>query len=127
MPGYWYLGRCLKLDLKKFGFYYKIKSKSEISDLLKTGHRWKCPAFTIVYKRNNINNDRLGIIVSRRTGNAVKRNKIKRILRELFRNNRLNKPPYFDVLIKPKQELETEKKEKLKECYQKWQENSKKE
>ncbi len=119
-------GEVPKLDSKTFDFFSKIKSKSAISDLLKTGHRVKCPSFTIIFKKNSLNSDRLGVIVSRRTGNAVKRNKLKRISRELFRNNRLNIPPFFDVLIKPRPELDKEKSEISKECYNKWQQELKK-
>lgn len=39
-----------------------------------------------IYARNNPNGvSRLGLIVSRSVGNAVKRNRIKRLLREVFR------------------------------------------
>jgi len=45
---------------------------------------------------------RLGITVSRHYGNAVKRNRFKRIVREAFRLCRHQLPKGFDLNIKPR-------------------------
>ena len=42
---------------------------------------------------------RLGVIASRRVGNAVKRNRAKRKIRELFRSNQTSLPFHSDVVI----------------------------
>ncbi|MBC2596224.1 ribonuclease P protein component [Ruficoccus amylovorans] len=42
---------------------------------------------------------RFGVIASRRVGNAVKRNRAKRQMREIFRLNQHCLPPECDVLI----------------------------
>ncbi len=44
---------------------------------------------------------RLGLAVSKRLGKAVKRNRIKRILREIFRKNREKFDYQADIIIKP--------------------------
>lgn len=81
----------------------KIKKRSEISRLFKTGQRWECPCFTVFYGQNAYGHDRLGVIVSKRLGNAVERNKAKRAFREIYRNSaRRAEKPYFDILIRPK-------------------------
>lgn len=48
---------------------------------------------------NNLNHMRLGLSVNRRIGNAVKRNRIKRLLREAFRLQRHDWPRGYDLVI----------------------------
>jgi ribonuclease P protein component len=57
------------------------------------------PHFLVIIKPNNLGRTRLGLTVGRSTGGAVRRNRIKRLLREFFRrsNNRL--PPSRDIII----------------------------
>ena len=50
-------------------------------------------------------NVRLGVSVSKDHGGAVRRNKLKRLLREAFRLERAGLPPGLDVVIVPKQRL----------------------
>jgi ribonuclease P protein component len=86
----------------RFGRAQKIKKKSEISRLFKEGRRWECDGFVLIYGQNDLLHDRLGVIVSRAMGNAVKRNKVKRVFREVYRRNIRQSPPFFDILIKPR-------------------------
>lgn len=86
----------------RFGKAQKVKKRSEISRLFKEGRRWECSCFTLIYERNGLGWDRLGVLVSKRLGNAVERNRVKRVFREVFRQNIERKPPFFDVLIKPR-------------------------
>lgn len=55
----------------------------------------------LVYKMSRIKlNSRLGIIVSKKNGNAVRRNKIKRILRDLYRKSNLKRvEEAYDFLL----------------------------
>jgi ribonuclease P protein component len=46
---------------------------------------------------------RLGIAATRKLGGAVARNRAKRLIREVFRRNKL--APGFDVVVVPKREL----------------------
>lgn len=45
-------------------------------------------SFLVVWRENNLSHPRLGITASRKSGNSVTRNRIKRQIREYFRLNR---------------------------------------
>jgi ribonuclease P protein component len=78
----------------------KISRKKEISGLFKYGERWRSNSVQIIYQKNDFDKDRCAIIVSKKNGNSVKRNKIKRIFRETFRKNKRSNLPFFDLLFK---------------------------
>lgn len=80
-----------------------ISSKKEISFLIKSGEKWTTDSLSVFFIKNRYIKDRCAIIVSKKNGNAVKRNKIKRIFREVFRKNKRMRPPFFDFLFKPGQ------------------------
>ena len=48
---------------------------------------------------NGLDHHRLGLTVSRRVGNAVKRHRIKRMLREAFRLNQSKWPGRYDLVV----------------------------
>jgi ribonuclease P protein component len=80
---------------------HRISKKTEISSLLKNGKRWKCLFFHILYIQNNDDKDRCAVIVGKKTGNAVIRNRTKRVYREIFRHYKSASPPFTDLLIRP--------------------------
>jgi ribonuclease P protein component len=51
---------------------------------------------------NGLPHPRLGLSVSRKVGNAVVRNRWKRLLREAFRLDRPTLPPGMDLLVIPR-------------------------
>lgn len=52
---------------------------------------------------------RLGLAVTRKTGSAVQRNRVKRVLREFFRLHRALMPDDVDVIAVPKRHLKPER------------------
>jgi ribonuclease P protein component len=53
-------------------------------------------------RRNHRAVTRLGLSVSRKVGNAVVRNRWKRLIREAFRKQRLELPAGMDLVVRPK-------------------------
>lgn len=63
------------------------------------GKRHYTKHFSVIIKENERGDARLGIAVSKRIGNAVRRNRIKRLAREFFRLNKHRIPKGYDVMI----------------------------
>lgn len=66
---------------------------------MRKGRRINFGAFRLVYRKNHSDVSRLGLAVSRKYGNAVQRNRLKRQLRDVFRTQM--KMPGIDVLVIP--------------------------
>ena len=63
------------------------------------GRRLKTKSFILYIRHNELKVTRLGVSVSSKVGGAVRRNRIKRLLREVFRQNKTLFPPSTDVMI----------------------------
>ena len=64
----------------------RIRKRAEYTSTLDDGERAVSREFVIVSKMSNPPaHPRLGMIVSKKVGNAVTRNRVKRIIRETFR------------------------------------------
>ena len=93
-----------KMAAKGFSRAARLARRNEISQLLRTGTRDRSRLFDVVYRRNDGAGDRLGVLVSRKIGNAVRRNRVKRICREAFRTAIRAEGAYYDILVLPKKE-----------------------
>ncbi|MCC6503511.1 MAG: ribonuclease P protein component [Deltaproteobacteria bacterium] len=77
----------------------RLLKPEEFARVRKGGRRLVTRGFTLYILANGLGRTRLGLSVSAKTGNAVKRNRIKRLLREFFRLNTLLFPESADVLV----------------------------
>jgi ribonuclease P protein component len=76
--------------LQKFNFSKanRILNRKDFLKLTETGKRVKNRHFTVLFSPGISGTGRLGLTVSKKTGNAVQRNRIKRYIREYYRTNR---------------------------------------
>ena len=77
-----------------------------------------CPLFTLLYRRNALEHTRVGVVVGKKLGGAVWRNRSKRRFRELARQSLPRLAAGLDLLIMPKRESVTEPAQHLRESWQ---------
>ena len=67
------------------------------------GTRWRARFMTCFVLPNELGTSRLGIAASHKIGNAVVRNRAKRLVRELFRSHKLLTG--IDIVVIPRREM----------------------
>ena len=77
----------------------RLKKRYEFKRAQLSGRRIHTPHFLIVVLPNALQNTRLGITVTKKVGTAVQRNRIKRVVREVFRRNRQLFPASHDLVF----------------------------
>jgi ribonuclease P protein component len=66
----------------------RIRKKKDFLVIYKKGKRYRNRYFNLIYLANTLAFSRVGVVASRKVGNAVIRSKVKRWMRELFRRNK---------------------------------------
>ncbi|HNT57455.1 MAG TPA: ribonuclease P protein component [Syntrophales bacterium] len=77
----------------------KLRKRKEFNQAFQTGTRYDSKNFIVFVSQNPLGLRRLGLTVSRKVGKAVKRNRMKRLLREFFRLNKEKMPDSKDILV----------------------------
>ena len=77
----------------------RLKKDNEFKKLLGSRLRLRRNGITLIIARNGLDSARLGLRVSKRTGNAVRRNYIKRCVREVFRRKLMERAAGYDLLV----------------------------
>ena len=77
----------------------RLLNRADFVNLNRSGRRHHSEHFVVISKQNGLGITRFGVSVSKKTGNAVKRNRVKRLLREFFRLRRSHFPNGHDIVI----------------------------
>ena len=75
---------------------------SDYQTLYRAGRKIHSERFVLFAQANGIGHPRLGITVSRKIGDAVVRNRIKRLFREIFRKSLAEIPNQLDIVVNAK-------------------------
>jgi len=85
-----------RFKLPKFCLLRKTR---EFDRVYRQGRRLHGKGFSLIFAANSVEYNRLGISVQKKTGNAVERNRVKRIIREAFRTHRERFPLQSDIVL----------------------------
>ncbi len=91
-----------------------LRNSAAIRLVFKEGRRVSCPLFTLLYRRNALDHTRVGVVVGKKLGGAVWRNRSKRRFRELARLSLPRLQAGLDLLILPKRESVAEPAQSLR-------------
>src|SRR6476659_6611293 len=81
----------------------RIRRRADFKQVYERGFRVHSRYSTVFMLPNDRAVGRLGIAATRKLGGAVQRNRAKRLIREVFRRNKIANG--FDVVVIPKREL----------------------
>jgi ribonuclease P protein component len=83
----------------------RLRRRSEFQRVFEAGTRAQGRFLTLLTAPNGTSRTRLGIVASRKLGNAVHRNRAKRLIREIFRQTPLPSEQGVDIVVIPRREL----------------------
>lgn len=97
----------MSVCMKEFSYRKseRVTNKSRFRAIYDQGVWSSSKHFTTIMCVNAKGVKRLGITVTKKAGNSVKRNRIKRLLREYFRLNKELFPDKLDVIIMAKRNM----------------------
>lgn len=81
----------------------RVRRRADYQQIYDRGAKVHGKLLTLFTLSNNLTFGRLGIAATKKIGGAVVRNRAKRLIREVFRRNKL--APGFDVVVIPKREM----------------------
>jgi ribonuclease P protein component len=84
-----------------------LKKRGEFDRVFKRGKSVAMPLFVVYAATNSLGENRLGMSVSKKVGNAVVRNRVRRLIRENFRlffwnanaREKTNAPQGYDFIV----------------------------
>jgi ribonuclease P protein component len=83
----------------------RIRKKKDFLHLYKKGKRFRGKSFIFIYLSNELGYSRVAVVASKKLGNAVRRNKIKRQFRTLYRRNKILLTKPIDLIIIPHRKI----------------------
>jgi ribonuclease P protein component len=103
---------------QRFDKGQRLRRRGEFQQVFDTGVRTRGRFFTVLLAPSRTGRSRLGIVASRKLGDAVRRNRAKRLIREVFRRSQNSAGQIrVDMVVIPRAELFTAAFAALEEDY----------
>ena len=83
----------------------RLRKRPEFKSLYRDGKRISRDEFVVHFAPSKGDEGKLGIVISSSLCNAVKRNRIRRIIREAYRLNKGTLKPSQDIIVRPKKSM----------------------
>ncbi len=83
----------------KFGKSRRIRTNNRFREIMAARHCFYEDVLVVFIMKNGQDYSRAGISVGKRFGNAVRRNRLKRLLREAFRQSQDSLPQGYDFIL----------------------------
>lgn len=74
-----------------------VRRKSDIRHIFKDGRAVSVSGAKLIYVKNDLSYTRILVIPAKKYGNAVMRNRVRRILKEVYRNARVSLADGYDI------------------------------
>ena len=87
---------------KRFRRQNRVRKPKEFAAVFGKGRTFVTPVLIFRLLPTDLEESRLGLAVSRKVGKAVKRNKVRRRIREGFRLKQATFPRSFDIVVSPR-------------------------
>ena len=87
---------------QRFPKSLRLKSQADFDLVFANDHFAADDVLVIRARRNGLGHCRLGLSVSRKVGNAVVRNRWKRLIRDAFRTQKSQLPAGIDLVVRPR-------------------------
>jgi ribonuclease P protein component len=87
---------------RRFPRTCRLTARRQFIEVYEKGRRMGSTSLVLFGLPNSRGECRLGITVTRKVGGAVARNRIKRIMREIFRRHRATLTPPLDLVVNAK-------------------------
>ena len=85
--------------------HYRLRRNSDFQRVRRQGTSKASPLMVLAFLRNELKHSRFGFVINKRVGKAVRRNKIKRQMREATRQRMAHIKPGFDIVFIARQPI----------------------
>ncbi|MEN3008205.1 MAG: ribonuclease P protein component [Pseudothermotoga sp.] len=93
------------MNLHSFPRRERLRLRRDFDRVFREGKSLQSNFFTVLYVNNNLDFNRIAIVVKRKIGKAHDRNRIKRLIREAYRTMKPEFSKSFDIVVIPRKTL----------------------